>query len=167
MLRWTIYAAVFVVAIAGLVTLVGFALPKAHQAQRRVTLPRAPAEVFAVLTAFDRHPEWRQGVRRVTIEGAGVGAIVREENRSGRLALRIEQYEPPVRLVMRIVEETAFGGTWTYELRPIATGTELTITEDGEIYNPLFRVIARFVFGHDATLNAYVTDLESALGSSR
>jgi hypothetical protein len=73
----------------------------------------------------------------------------------------VEVFDPPRRIVTRIDRsERAFGGTWTYELRPVATGTELTITEDGEVYNLIFRTLARFVFGHTATIDAYLRDLE-------
>jgi len=39
-------------------------------------------------------------------------------------------------------------------------GTVLGITEHGEIYNPLFRFMARYVFGHEATLTAYLDGIQ-------
>jgi len=39
--------------------------------------------------------------------------------------------------------------------------TEVTITEDGEVYNPIFRFMSAYVFGHTATIEQYLTDLES------
>ena len=52
-----------------------------------------------------------------------------------------------------------FGGTWTYELTPVGRATLLRITERGEVYNPVFRVMSRFVFGHTATIDAYLAAL--------
>ena len=45
---------------------------------------------------------------------------------------------------------------WTYEIAPAPNGTTLTITEDGEVYNPIFRFMSRFVFGHEATMASYL-----------
>ena len=56
-----------------------------------------------------------------------------------------------------------FGGTWTYEITPDGGGSRLTITEDGEIYNPLFRFMARFVFGYEGTIASYMSSLEKRL----
>ncbi len=55
-----------------------------------------------------------------------------------------------------------FGGTWTYVLVPDVAGTRLTITEDGEVYNPLFRFLSRFVFSQTATIDTYLRHLEAA-----
>ena len=65
------------------------------------------------------------------------------------------------RLVTRIADTgLPFGGQWTYELVPDGEGTRLTITEDGEVYNPLFRFVSRFVMGHTATIERYLDDVE-------
>ena len=37
------------------------------------------------------------------------------------------------------------------------------ITENGEVYNPLFRFMSRFVFGHTATIDKYLEDLGQVL----
>ena len=65
---------------------------------------------------------------------------------------------------MRIADpELPFGGTWTYELKPEGTGTRLVITERGEVYNPIFRFMSRFVFSRTATMEKMVADLEKAI----
>jgi hypothetical protein len=56
------------------------------------------------------------------------------------------------------------GGTWTYELHPEFAGCRLTITEHGEVYNPIFRFFARFVFGHYATLESFLGALGQRFG---
>ena len=67
-------------------------------------------------------------------------------------------------LVTRIADTgLAFGGSWTFALQPAASGTRLSITENGEVYNPLFRVMSRFVFGHTATIDRYLGDLQKHL----
>ena len=49
----------------------------------------------------------------------------------------------------------------------IATGEQnaiWTITENGEIYNPFFRFMARFVFGYTATMETYLKALGKKFG---
>jgi hypothetical protein len=70
----------------------------------------------------------------------------------------------PRRLVVRIADPTLpFGGTWTYDITPAGQSCSLTITEDGEVYNPLFRFVSRFIIGQTATLDAYIKALNAKL----
>ena len=60
-----------------------------------------------------------------------------------------------------------FGGTWTYDVQPASDGrTKLQITEDGEVYNPIFRFVSRFFIGYEGTLRQYVADVERTLKSA-
>jgi hypothetical protein len=43
-------------------------------------------------------------------------------------------------------------------------GTALSITEEGFIKNPLFRVLGKLFFSPTATLEQYLRDLAKALG---
>lgn len=43
----------------------------------------------------------------------------------------------------------------------------MKITEEGFVTNPLFRVLSKFVFGHDATMKTYLADLSRKLETSR
>jgi hypothetical protein len=62
--------------------------------------------------------------------------------------------------MVRIADpDLPFGGTWTYRLTPKGSGTRLAITEHGEVYNPLFRFVSRFVFGHTATVDRFIAAL--------
>ena len=45
------------------------------------------------------------------------------------------------------------------ELIPRGDSTTLRITENGEVYNPVFRFVSRFVFGHSATIEKYLADV--------
>lgn len=42
--------------------------------------------------------------------------------------------------------------------------TELTVIEDGEVYNPLFRFVSRLIIGHTATIDVYLAALHKRLG---
>jgi len=73
--------------------------------------------------------------------------------------------EPDRRIVARIADTSqGFGGTWTYEIEPAGAGATLTITEEGEVYNALFRFTSRFVFGHYSTMETYARSLGRKFG---
>ena len=142
-------------------------LPKGHRASRTATLAAAPAVVFGVITDFARAPEWRRDLKQVEIvPDDGRGRIVREHGKQGVVPYRVEVLEPPARLVMRIADPSLpYGGAWTYELRPAGAGTEITITEDGQVFNPIFRVMQKLFFSPYATIDAYLDDLRKRVGS--
>jgi len=48
-----------------------------------------------------------------------------------------------------------------WRLRPEAA---LTITENGEVYNPLFRFMARYIFGYEGTIENHMAALKKHLG---
>ena len=71
----------------------------------------------------------------------------------------------PSRRVTRIADKNLpFGGTWTYEITPAAEGSELRITEDGEVYNVIFRFMAKYVFGYTGSIEGVFRDLGKKFG---
>jgi uncharacterized protein YndB with AHSA1/START domain len=138
----------------------GYALPKAHVASRNARLAAAPERVFAVLTDVDRYPAWRSDVRTVEVI-AREPLRWREHGSNGAITFEVQESSAPTRLVTRIADTSLpFGGTWTFALSAAAErGTAVTITENGEVHNPIFRFMSRFVFGHSATVERYLSDL--------
>ena len=94
------------------------------------------------------------------------GQIVFREHGRDTVTYRVETIEPPRRLVVRIADtDLPYGGAWTYDFASSTDGgTQLTITERGEVYNPVFRFLSRFVFSHHATIDAYLRALGTKLG---
>lgn len=136
-------------------------------ATRSVTLPAPPATVFATITDFASAPSWRPDVQRVDLAPDGAGGHPRftEVSRTGSTTMEVALIEPPTRLVTRIVGEgLPFGGSWAYRLDPEGTGSRLTITEHGEVYNPVFRFVSRYVMGHTATIDGYLKALSAKFG---
>jgi uncharacterized protein YndB with AHSA1/START domain len=139
----------------------GYALPVAHVATRNASLPAAPDRVFAAITDVEAFPKWRSDVEGVEITAHTPHLQWRERGSDGTIAFEVQESNPPRHLVTRIADRTLpFGGTWTFTLEPSGSGTNLTITENGEVYNPLFRVMSRFVFGHTATIDRYLEGLQ-------
>ena len=72
---------------------------------------------------------------------------------------------PERRMVTRIADKNPpYGGTWTYEIEPGDGSSALHITEHGEVYNPIFRFVSRFVMGHTATIDASLRALAKKFG---
>jgi uncharacterized protein YndB with AHSA1/START domain len=148
------------------VVLVGYALPKSHRASRTASYAAPPAVVFARIADVGRYADWRSDVARIERLPDEDGHVVfREHGKHGPILFRIEESTPPSRMRTRIADPSLpFGGTWTYELTSTATGgTELTITEDGEVSNPIFRFISRVFLSQTASIEAFQTALTRAL----
>ena len=162
MLRWVVYVVVGLVGLVGIAAVIGLMLPKGHRASKTATYAAPPATVFAAVSDVARYAEWRSDVKKIDIlPDDGHGVLFREHGKNGEILFRIEKAEPPARMIVRIADpKLAFGGTWTYELVPNGAGTTLTITEDGEVYNPILRFMGKIFFSPSATIEAY----QAALG---
>lgn len=167
MIKWVIRIVIAVAAALALMALIGMALPVGHQASRSAEIPAAPAEVFALLRDVEGYPRWRSGVTAVTVLDTSNGLPrFREDGEFGPIIFRMERADAPTFMRTRIDDpDQPFGGTWTYVLVPGAGGTLLTITEDGEVYNPLFRFLSRFVFSQTSTLETYLDDVRTRFSS--
>jgi hypothetical protein len=154
-MKWLIYGGLVVVIIAGIVVLIGALLPKEHVASRKILVPAAPNDVFALIAGPS---DWRGFKYELLMESP---LKWRETDTSGDV-ITYERVETtaPKRIVNRIADlKLPFGGSWTYEIAPSSSGSELTITENGEVYNPLFRFVSKFIMGHTATIEKYQRDL--------
>lgn len=167
MMRGIAFTAAGLLLLAAVVTIVGMLLPKAHRASRTVEYDAPPAEVFAAITAFVTFPEWRSGVTSVEILEVIDGRTrFREHGPQGPITYVVAASEPTARLVTRIDDHSLpFGGQWTFDLTPTPTGTSLTITEDGVVHNPIFRVVSRVFFSPYSTIDTYQADLRARLGN--
>ena len=169
-MKWMLYVVLGLGGLIGLVVAVGYALPKGHRASLVATYAAPPAVVFARIADVDRYADWRADVSRIERLPDDAGRVMfREHGRHGPITFRIEQSTAPSRMVTRIADPSLpFGGTWTYELAPTPSGgTTLTITEDGEVYNPIFRVMSKVFFSQTATIEAYQAALGKALERQR
>ncbi len=145
---------------------VGYTLPVAHTARRTVVLQAPPAEVWAAITDVAAYPAWRSDVESVELLAPVESRQSwRENGDNGAITYAMVRVDPPTRLVTRITDrDLPFGGEWEYEIAPAGAGSRMSITERGEVYNPVFRFVSRFVMGHTATLDAYLRALGSKFG---
>src|SRR5581483_5588477 len=135
-MRWIFLGGGLLLLVVLAVVVVGSLLPKAHQASGEATVRAKPDAVFAILVDVPAAPTWRTGVKRAeTLSPRDGKTVFKEWGDNGEVTYLVEESSPPTRLVTRVVDQTAFGGTWTYELWPDGEGTRIRITERGEVYN--------------------------------
>lgn len=164
-MKWLLWTLGVLAAIAALITVIGFLLPRDHTASTSAHIPAAPDSVWQAVTDVAAYPRWRTGVRSVDLLSTKPPLRWREHGSDGAITYERSEEEKPRRLVTRIVDEDLpFGGTWTYDLAPQAEGTTLTITERGYVTNPFFRFMARFVFGHHSTQEDFLRSLGRRFG---
>jgi len=170
-MKWLLIAVGAVALLVALTALVGSRLPRSHRAFREQAFAASPEAIWTAITDVEAFPSWRTDVSKVQrLPDRDGRPVWIEEGGSGKMTLAVERQEPPRILVVRIADPgLPFGGTWTYEIAPAAEGSRLTITEDGEVYNPLFRFMARFIFGYEATIGSYMSALEKrfSVGAGR
>jgi hypothetical protein len=143
-LRAALWLIAAVIALGIVATVIGWWLPVQHVASRSATFAAAPEELYRVVSDVAAYREWLDDSTPVQV----VDAV------------------PPQRFITRVVDpDGQFGGTWTFDIAPDASGSRLTITEHGEVYNPLFRFMSRFVFGHTATMDRYLAALAARSGA--
>jgi Polyketide cyclase / dehydrase and lipid transport len=162
-MRWILSIVAAVALLAIVVAVAGAMLPKQHTASRTARVALPPEALYALIADVSRYPTWRAGLKSLERLPDKNGMPAWIEDTSGtKIPMRFERMEPPSLLVGRIDSTAlAFGGTWTYRIAPAGGGSDLTITEDGEVYNVIFRFMARFVFGYHATMDAYLRGLQA------
>jgi hypothetical protein len=154
-----VIASVAIVALA--IVVIGFLLPEKHSVSVRAEYNASPQQIYDAIVDVERGPEWRSGLDSVQVLER-TPLKWRESAEWGTLTMVMDEATPPSRVVSRIADQgEGFGGTWTYVISPGANGngSSLSITEDGEVYNPLFRFMSKFVFGHYTSLETYAKDL--------
>ena len=119
----------------------GKTLPVAHVASRSKRIPARPEVIWGLINDPIASKGW-----------------------AGDTKTEVVERDEPRLLVTKIVGESAYGGTWTFEIAPEGhDAANVTITERGEVYNAMFRVLSRYVFGRTRTIDDYLAKLERAL----
>lgn len=168
-MKYVWITAAVIAALIIVVVAIGYSLPVRHRASGEATVKASPEAVFMLITGVEAFPTWRSGLKSTELLAPlGGKKRFREVLGDGTITYVIESVEPNRRLVTRIDDKSLpFGGSWTYEVVPATEGrTTLRIVEDGEVYNPVFRFVSRFVMGHDGTIKKYLAAVERRFPSS-
>ena len=106
-------------------------------------------------------------MKSVEVKTQPDGKINFREVGSDTVDYELAEDVPGQRLVTRILNtDLGYSGKWTYEFLPESGGTRVKITEDGVVSNVIFRFMSRYVFGHTATIDKYLTSLGKRFGEN-
>ena len=158
--------AALIVAVLGVVTVIGWKLPAEHRIAREAELPHEPDTVWTAISDFAALPGWMPGIRRVhrldAVEGRDRWLY---ETAEGDMTIEVVTRSAPTELAIRSVSsDLPFGGTWTHRISPTGAGTVLIITEHAWISNPFFRFMYRYVFAYATTPDEALAALKRHLG---
>ncbi|HEX7960007.1 MAG TPA: SRPBCC family protein [Terriglobales bacterium] len=166
-MKWILTGALLLAGVLIVVVIVGALLPKQHVARRSITLNASPEAVWSLISG---PPTWRPDVKSYEeLPSRNGHRVWRETDKHGQtITYEAIEAAAPTHLVTKIADpKLPFGGTWTYEITQNGTGALLTITENGEVYNPVFRFVSRFVMGHTAGIDAYLKTLQARVGGAK
>jgi hypothetical protein len=155
-----------VVLILAAVFVAGLSMPREHKASSRIQLTASRDSVWAVLRNFGDYPNWhpdfKSSVRGERREGREVWV---QEVNGMTMSVMLLEIQPPSWLVTEVVtdEKSQWGGVWTYELAANGSGTEITITEEGWVKSPFFRVMMKLMGTH-ATMDGVLKHLGAKFG---
>ncbi len=165
--RTLTFVAAGVVVLLGIAGLLGVMTPRRHHAASAAVIAAPRDSVWAVLADFEHSPAWRRDVTAVKrLPDRDGHPVWEQQSPDGAWAVVLTTVEPPAKLVATVADTTqGFGGTWTWTLAPEAAGTRVTIAEDGFVSHPMFRFLARYVFGLHTAQRAWLRDLGTRFGT--
>jgi hypothetical protein len=146
---------------AAVASIIGSRMPEGHTVSRSMRLNASPSDVYAVIRNFGESPRWRSDVKRVELLSADK---FKEYGSQGTVTYQIVEDVPDRKIVTKIVDvDLGYSGSWECALEASNGGTMVTITERGVVSSPMFRFMSRYVFGHTATMDAYLKALTTKL----
>lgn len=158
-----------IVLFAVVAILVGLRYDKNHVASRSIRLKQTPDAIWAVITDHANEPSWQPHLKssRRLPDRDGHEVWELQYKGAGNPPMTIETTEsvPPHRLVGTIVDaKKVFSGRWEFTLTSADGGTQVTITENGEIPNPFFRGMFRMFADPAKYIQQYLEALAQKFG---
>jgi hypothetical protein len=167
-LGWSLTAVGLLAGLASVATIAGCLVPRGHVATRTLALRQSPESVWAVLRDGESWPSWW-----------GLLKAVERQTEGGREQWRLD-YKDGNRFVLDVVEATApwhmalkiddvkklFEGRWVYDVDAVEGGSRVTLTEHGEITNPLIRLMARMMMDPHMYIDMHLKALAAKFGET-
>jgi hypothetical protein len=143
------------------VVVVGLLTPADHNVSRTLKTKQSPQAVWDAINDHANEQKWRDDVASVTAAGEQNGKPVwletYKDGNTVKLATTLSS--PPNRMIREIAEEGPFSGRWEIDIIPTAGGSDVRITEIGNVPNPVFRFVSKYVIGHTSQMEKYLTSL--------
>jgi hypothetical protein len=146
------------------VVAIGSLLTQQHVASRRASFRATPEKLFSLIAGPQ---DWRPDVLRdEPVPDTNGRELRRETSRDGEtITYELLNRKPPQSITRRIATENLpYSGSWAISIQPEGEVTNVRITETGQVYNPVFRFVSRFVIGQTRTIDTYLRGLGKANG---
>lgn len=163
-MKWVLIILGSLAGLVAIVAAVGAMLPRSHRATRQARYRQKPEAVYFTLAG---PVDWRSNVKAFGAlpDRDGRKQWWEQDTHGQKVTFELVEDKMPSRRVVRIADRNLpFGGTWTFDIAPDPEGCVVRITEDGEIYNVIFRFMARFFFGYTASIEGYLRDIGRRFG---
>ncbi|MEO0552200.1 MAG: polyketide cyclase [Bacteroidota bacterium] len=145
-----------------IVFLVGKLLPVKHTAFQEKQFTTDISSLWSALRNFEDYPKWRSTLKTLTV--INEKQWQETDSRGDIITFGIIEEISEAKMAVKILsDDLPFGGTWVYELTEGNGAVTLKITENGEVYSPIYRFIGYFFLDQSATIKQYMIDLELRL----
>ena len=153
---WIYLAIAIVVAFVLVPQLGGMLLSEHHIISSRILLNESPENVWRAISDLASTPDWYANiVSEERLADRNGHQVWKEQYRNGQeLVLETVESCPPHRL-MRAAIEGNVRESWEFELQPTKNGSELRVTESGDIPNPFKRFVSKYLMGHFRAIDNY------------
>jgi hypothetical protein len=173
-MKWLGIGIGVIVAVAVIVVIIGYTLPQAHVAVSSAQFNKPAADLFRTITDVSTAARWRKDVDSIEMLPSNGNRIAWREVSKGEVVdyegeiVRAPAPGVPGRFISRIVSgDLPYGGEWIIDVSmKNSGGSVVTVTENGEVYNPIFRFVSKYVMGHHATIDGYLRALGTHFGET-
>ena len=164
---WILYITILGALTIMVLTVLSKRLPRDHNVTRISYFNRSPAEIWRTISDFSSQVEWRRDLESAERlpPRSGRELWIETDKRGQRLVLETIETIPHRRLVRRVADNNPeFSKTWAIDIREVGEVTAFSITESGQINNPFFRFLSKFIIGQKTTTDRYLIALGNKLG---
>jgi ribosome-associated toxin RatA of RatAB toxin-antitoxin module len=165
-LKITLIVTIIVITLINIPIIGGLFLPKSHKITKTLFLKYDPENIWVYITNVEHYPKWRPSVKKVEVVSTNPAGLTswQEFYRFNRHTMfQVTEANPYTDLIIKTADkESYYYNKWSINIKEAENGSLLTITEEGEISNPLFRSIAKLK-GVDQPLTEYINDLKTGL----
>ena len=165
-MRWILIIGAVLVGLILIIVVVGMTRPSHHVAQTRGKYNKPPADLWSVVSDYAKWSEWNPEIKSVTpLPDQNGRKMINVVGSWGTAPTALAVWNPPSKMKTEM-NAGSFSGSWTYEMAPTDDGgTLLTITEEGDVGNPIFRAMMIF-HDNEATMRGYHAALAKRLGGT-
>lgn len=167
MLKWILALLSLAVVLVVGPFVAGMFITKRHVAASTIMLSQPADSVWLVVRDLGGYPAWWRDIKRSERDpDAGDGEVwIQTDGQGQELPLRVVQAIQPSLLVTEIAGgELPFSGRWTFEIERTGMGSRVTLTEEGEVFNPVFRFMARMFLGYHGSIDRCLEGLGRRFG---